>query len=114
MPIEIDRSQFVYGEIELPFFRSLGCRIGSFAMRFNIPGSSWLYFRSLLGGGVEFETGTLDIGAATMTADEIKAVWPPCHKCGASQRLIELSGRRYILQCDCNREAIARSLREQT
>lgn len=59
---ERDRSKYVYGEVKLPFLRMVGCKLGYLGMRIGIPGASWLYFRSLLGGGVGFTTHKINEG----------------------------------------------------
>lgn len=50
----IDGERYVYGEIKPPLLRRVGTRLGYIGMCLKIPGASWLYFRSLLGGGEKF------------------------------------------------------------
>jgi hypothetical protein len=54
--------EYVYGELKLPLFRAIGCRIAYPLMMIRVPCASWLYFRCLLGAGVDFEVKSVDCG----------------------------------------------------
>jgi len=54
--------QYVTGEVKMPFWRGVGCRLAAPFMRLGVPGASWLYFRCLLGPGIRFTVHTLETG----------------------------------------------------
>lgn len=56
-----DRSDRVIGYIQLPQHRRIVTRVAYRLMKIGVPGASWLYFRALLGPGVNFDVAEIEV-----------------------------------------------------